>query len=266
MPAMKTSAHVLIPDQIAAHCSPLAQSVRVEVVEQTGSTNSDLLARLASLEQPLLLAAESQLAGRGRAGRSWLSEPGCSLTFSVAWPFEQSPQALLGLPLAVGVALAHSLLALDVPVQLKWPNDVLKHGKKLAGVLVETASHRQKTWAVIGIGLNLVMPGELETQIGHSVADAAWLAQMDRNRLLATLLNHLVPGLVQFGQSGFTGFVEKWNALHAYAGQRVNLIDQGQIVAQGVALGVNAQGCLLLQDDHGATRPVMVGDVSLRIN
>jgi BirA family biotin operon repressor/biotin-[acetyl-CoA-carboxylase] ligase len=171
----------------------------------------------------------------------------------------------LGLPLAVGVALAQALNALQVPVQLKWPNDVLKQGKKLAGVLVETASHQQQTWAVVGIGLNLVVPGELETQIGHSVADATWLAQMDRNVLLATLLNHLVVALQKFALSGFGGFVEQWNALHAYAGQRVNLVDQGRIIAQGVALGVNAQGCLLLQDDVGAINPVMVGDVSLRI-
>jgi BirA family biotin operon repressor/biotin-[acetyl-CoA-carboxylase] ligase len=265
MPAMKPLTTTVDPEKISAHSPNLAQILSLEVVGETGSTNSDLLARCATLVKPIMLLAEVQTAGRGRAGRSWLSEPGSALTFSVAWPFTQTPQSLLGLPLAVGVALAEALISLDVAVQLKWPNDVLKNGKKLAGVLVETASHGNRTWAVIGIGLNLLMPTELEAQIGHAVADATWLAQMDRSQLLAVLLNHLVRCLQQFSASGLSTFVEPWNALHAYVGQRVNLIDQGKIARQGIALGINSQGCLMLQDESGVSYPVMVGDVSLRV-
>jgi len=254
----------LDPETISNHSPGLAQVVLLEVVANTGSTNSDLLSRCAGLTRPVMLAAEMQTAGRGRAGRSWLSEAGASLTFSVAWPFSQAPQALLGLPLAIGVALAQALSTLDIAVELKWPNDVLKNGKKLAGVLVETATHHQRTWAVLGVGLNLLMPAELERQIGHPVADATWLAQMDRNKILAVLLAHLVHNLQIFGAAGLAPFVEPWNALHAYFGQRVQIIDQGKILQQGIALGVNQQGCLLLQDESGVVSPVMVGDVSLR--
>lgn len=264
MPAMNQDTHFLRTDKISAACSGLAQTVALEVVATTGSTNSDLLARCGTLQQPTLLVAEVQTAGRGRAGRSWLSEPGASLTFSIAWPFQQTPQSLLGLPLAVGVALATALQSVNVPVQLKWPNDVLKEGKKLAGVLVETATHGATTWAVIGIGVNLLMPAELETRIGHAAADATWLAQMERNQLLGVLLSHQTNCLQQFGVAGMTPFVEAWNALHAYAGKRVNLIDQGTIVRHGVALGINSTGCLLLQDQSGAINPIMAGDVSLR--
>jgi len=264
MPAMNSPAPTLESGLIFAHCTAHAQAVLVEVVQQTGSTNSDLLSRLASLRGPVLLAAVDQTAGRGRAGRSWLSGAGASLTFSVAWPFARSPQALLGLPLAVGVALAEALTELQVPVQLKWPNDVLKNGKKLAGVLVETATLGQQTWAVIGIGLNLLMPPELEQSIGHEVAEATWLAQMDRNQLLAMLLNHLAAALEQFEKSGLSAFLERWNALHAHRGQQVNLIEQGRVTRQGIATGVNHQGCLMLQDEQGALSAVMAGDVSLR--
>jgi len=264
MPAMTPNPTTLHPEKISA-CSPnLSQILAMEVVAVTGSTNSDLLTRCAALTKPTMLLAEVQTAGRGRAGRSWLSEPGSVLTFSVAWPFSQAPQALLGLPLAVGVALAEALISLDVAVQLKWPNDVLKNGKKLAGVLVETASHGNQTWAVIGIGLNLLMPSELEAQIGHAVADATWLAQMDRNQLLAVLLDHLVACLQRFGASGLSTFVAPWNALHAHVGQPVNIIDQGKIAQHGIALGINSQGCLMLQNEFGAINPIMVGDVSLR--
>ena len=80
--------------------------VAVEVVLETGSTNADLLARAPSLSAPVLLVAEHQTAGRGRAGRSWLSSPGHSLTFSLAWKFGGGLQKLTGLPLAIGTALA----------------------------------------------------------------------------------------------------------------------------------------------------------------
>ncbi len=265
MPAMKPLTSPLHPDEIALHRPHLAQILALEVVAETGSTNSDLLARCTTLAMPTMLVAETQSAGRGRAGRSWLSEPGSALTFSLAWPFHHRPQALLGLPLAVGVALAEALAALEVVVQLKWPNDVLKNGKKLAGVLVETTMIGDVTWAVVGVGLNLRMPPELEAQIGREVADATWLAQMDRNRLLAILLEHLVACLQKFDVAGLAPFVEIWNALHAYAGQQVNILDQGKAVRSGVALGINQQGCLLLQDERGPIQPVMVGDVSLRL-
>ena len=107
--------------------------VDVEVVEETGSTNADLLKRAAALSAPLLLVARNQTAGRGRAGRSWLSSSEGSLTFSLAWRFDGGLPRLTGLPLAVGVALAETLERLGVQVGLKWPNDVLRDGDKLAG-------------------------------------------------------------------------------------------------------------------------------------
>ncbi len=261
MPGMKTP---LSPEKIAAACVSSARAVAVEVVQQTGSTNSDLLRRVTALTGPVLLAAESQTAGRGRAGRRWQSVDGDTLTFSLAWPFKQAPKALTGLPLAVGVALAGALASLDVPVTLKWPNDVHKDGKKLAGVLVEVATSGERTWAVIGVGLNLRVSDQLEAEIGHSVAEATWLAQMDRNRLLGVLTDHLVACCEQFALSGFASFMARWNTLHAYASEPVNITDQGKITHQGIALGVNDQGYLLLQDDQGNTRSIMVGDVSLR--
>ncbi|CAN5716730.1 biotin--[acetyl-CoA-carboxylase] ligase [soil metagenome] len=241
-----------------------AQQVDVEVVAETGSTNADLLQRLPLLQMPLLRIAEMQTAGRGRAGRVWHSVRGGVLTFSLAWHFPQATQALLGLPLAVGVAVAETLLGLGVPVSLKWPNDILKEGKKLAGILIETATAGQGgSWAVIGIGLNLQIPHALETDIGHEVADAPWLAQMDRNQLVAHLLNALASAMEQFRQRGFAAFTGRWNQLHAYRQQEVRIMDGGSLLHQGLALGVDQTGCLVLQTAQGQIT-VIAGDVSLR--
>ena len=279
----------ITPAAIASACrSAAAAAVRIEVVARTGSTNTDLLARVGNAQAglvtntaavdeappllgPTLLVALAQTAGRGRAGRSWQSDAG-SLTFSLAWPCPQPVTSLVGLPLAIGVAVAEVLAARQVEVALKWPNDILLTGRKLAGILIETTASgadsgrsRRQTWAVIGIGMNLLRASDDE-KTGDVSASAA-LPATDRNVLLAELLDALVVTLRHFEQAGLAPFVARWNALHVHAGQRVDIIDQGKILHSGVALGVDASGRLLLQSGTPAqTRVVAIvaGDVSLR--
>lgn len=242
-----------------------SSAVHIEVVAETGSTNADLMARGMAGAVPALLIAEYQTAGRGRAGRSWLAAAGDALTFSLAWRFSGGAQRLAGLPLAVGVAVADALARLDVPVQLKWPNDILKDGGKLAGMLIETQGAAGATLAVIGIGLNLLVPAALEQQIGREVAAAPWLARMDRNTLMAALLDALVEALSEFERHGFAPCAARWNALHAWAGQPVRIVDHGATLQQGVAAGVDDSGRLLLDTADGRVA-ISAGDVSLRLD
>ena len=259
----------LTPGAIAARCATSATHVGIEVVAETGSTNADLLARLDTLDGPLLRIAENQTAGRGRAGRSWLSAPGAALMFSLAWRFKGPLHRMTGLPMAVGVALAETIASLGVPVQIKWPNDLLRDGKKLAGILVETQTSRKDgdgaVWAVIGVGINLLMPDELEEQIGRAVAAAPWLAKMERSELMAALLSRLAAVLAEFDDTGFAPFAERWNLLHAWQGQDVVILDHGQVLQQGRAAGVDAIGRLMLDTEHGRVE-VLSGDVSLRLS
>jgi len=251
--------------RIAAHLRSSAQQVDIRSVASTGSTNADLLAQLDRLTQPTLLVASSQSAGRGRAGRSWQSAPGASLTFSLAWPFRRPLHQLIGLPLAVGVGIAEVLESFDLPLQLKWPNDLLRDGRKVGGVLIETAAptdpHAVGCWAVIGIGLNLLLPELSDEGVAAAMPE---LVRVEPELLLAELLSGLADTLLQFEQSGFGIFRERWNRRHAYAGQPVVLLDHGRVVRQGVAQGVDASGYLLLQTGSGLL-PVMAGDVSLRL-
>nr|WP_315399200.1 biotin--[acetyl-CoA-carboxylase] ligase [uncultured Duganella sp.] len=267
---MSDTSSFLSAAAIAARLATGAAHVAIEAVAETGSTNADLLARLDTLDAPLLRVADNQTAGRGRAGRSWLSTPGAALMFSLAWRFKGPLHRMTGLPMAVGVALAETIGSLGVAVDIKWPNDLLRDGKKLAGILVETQGARrddggEAVWAVIGVGINLLMPDELEERIDRALAAAPWLAQMDRNELMAALLSRLAAVLAEFDDTGFAPFAERWNALHAWHGRDVVILDHGQVLQQGRAAGVDAIGRLMLDTAHGRVE-VLSGDVSLRLS
>ena len=235
----------------------------IEAVDLTGSTNADLLARRDTLHGPTLLIAEHQSAGRGRAGRSWHSEREQSLTCSLAWPFALPQYALAGLSLAVGVALADTLALFDLEVMLKWPNDVLYRGRKVAGILIETASGAaQPLYAVIGIGINLQPSNQLTQRVDQPIGALGLASQ--RELVVAGLLDQLGATLQQFERQGFPAFAARWNALHLHAGQQVTLSDQGRVLMQGAAVGVDAQGRLLIDTERGR-ETVLAGDVSLRL-
>ena len=230
---------------------------------ETVSTNADLRERVRNANcvlEPQLRVAGHQTAGRGRQGRPWLDGGhGSSLLCSLAWPFAPGTP-IAGLSVAVGVWLAQNLHALGASgAQLKWPNDVLLQDRKLAGVLVELADTAQARWAVIGIGLNLQTPPEWPEAIG---LDACGLraSRWDVLRLLAPAM---LAGLPIYAQTGFSPWVEAWNRLHAWHGESVAVLDRGERHEAGLALGVDDQGCLLLQTPQGLRR-VASGDVSLR--
>lgn len=259
----------LSPERIAALCHSPAQQVEIQVVDETASTNADLMNAIEHMVAPRLLIAYSQTAGRGRAGRIWHSAPGQSLTFSLAWKFDMPIHALVGLPLAVGVALVEALSMFNITAKLKWPNDVMHDGRKLAGILIESAAAgsgqvaHEGSWAVIGIGINMVISKQAADDIGRPVAAIPWLAELDQDMLMATLLNALAEAMQQFAQDGLSAFTERWNALHVYAGQPVVIFDNGRVMYEGIGRGVDSIGRFLL-DTADSTVAIMAGDVSLR--
>src|SRR5215472_16671402 len=159
----------------------------VRVVDETGSTNADVLA-LAQAGEPegLVLVAETQTAGRGRLGREWISEPGAALTFSFLLRPAPVAQANWGwLPLLAGVAVASAIRSVTaVPAALKWPNDVLVGDRKLGGILAE----RVRAAVVVGIGLNIT--GGAPVPAATSL-QAQGAGPTDRTALLAAILASL---------------------------------------------------------------------------
>jgi BirA family biotin operon repressor/biotin-[acetyl-CoA-carboxylase] ligase len=214
-----------------------------------------------------VIAAEWQTAGRGRRGRIWHAAPGAALTFSLLWRFQQGAGYLSGLSLAAGLAMVRALGALGVPdAGLKWPNDVLWRGRKLAGILIELQGDMLgPTAAVIGIGLNCRLPDVLRERIDQPAVDleTACGTVPDRNRALALLLDELARVLDVFAGAGFTSLRDEWQRRHVHQRKAVRLaLPDGKFVS-GTAEGVADDGALLLATARGAQR-FHSGEVSLR--
>lgn len=241
--------------------SPLAFSL--EVVDITPSTNSDLLQRAAQGEASRQVRlAETQTAGRGRYGRTWHSQLGSALTFSVLWRFECGVSQLSGLSLVVGLAVLHALQENGVTsARLKWPNDILFENRKLAGILIELSGDALGPSAVvIGIGVNLMAPEGVEQETA-SVAEMG--ALLSRNKLAADILIALAKMLPRFAQEGFAAFQHAWERWHGWQGERVTLLPLYGEPSHGTALGVDSAGALRLLTANGETA-IHAGEVSLR--
>lgn len=240
---------------------------RLEILESVDSTNSEVL-RLAErgCTSGLVCTAEQQTAGRGRRGRHWVSPYGSNLYFSVLWEFGQGAAALEGLSLAVGVAVARALRAFGATsVKLKWPNDILCGVAKLGGILLEMSGDAAGSCrVVIGVGLNVAMPGAAAKAIDQAWTDLkSCCAQLPgRNQLLAALLNELLPLLADFERAGFARWRDEWLSLDAFESAPV-VLNTGAAQLYGIARGVDARGALQLETDAGL-QSIYGGEISLR--
>lgn len=238
--------------------SPLLPGFTVEVLPEIDSTNSELMRRArAGRMEPVLLVAEQQTAGRGRLGRGWRSGAGESLTFSLGLPL--APADWSGLSLAVGVSLAETL---HPRIQLKWPNDLWLSDRKLAGILIETASFGEgrdvQRYAVIGVGINIAEP-----QSSGLVTAPAWvqelLPQAQAGDILLRLAGPLVQAVQAFEAMGFSSFQARFDARDVLRDRAVVLSDG----TAGTAHGTNEAGALLVHTAAGMNT-VTSSEVSVR--
>ena len=245
-----------------------AAPFNLEVVDETESTNTVLLQRAqAGASHASVIAAEWQRAGRGRMNRPWHAAVGGALTFSVLWRFSQGAATLAGLSLAAGLAVVRALETLGVTsAGLKWPNDVLWRGRKIAGILIEMQGEALGPSAVvIGVGINVRLSPETTARIDQAAADLETIVghAVDRNPLLAALLSEFNNTLLEFERTGFPPFREDWQRRHVHQGCAVRLTLPNGKREAGVARGVGADGSLLLETARGVL-PFHSGDVSLR--
>ncbi|MBO0833008.1 MAG: biotin--[acetyl-CoA-carboxylase] ligase [Actinobacteria bacterium] len=254
--------------QVAVSAEVLASSAlytSVAVVASTGSTNADLLAAArAGAAAGSVLVAEEQTAGRGRLDRTWLSEPGTALTFSVLLRPTDVPPAWRGwLPLLTGVATAVALTGhTAVDVSLKWPNDVLAGSGKLAGILAEQAGQA----IVVGIGLNV---SATRDELPSGQATSLQLAGgrgLDRAAILITILREFERWYLRWtrdprpGDPVASGLHAAYLSVCTTIGRDVRVELPGSDVLAGRATGVDECGRLLVSAADGV-HAVSAGDV-----
>ena len=259
---------LLDPAAIHAAINGRALLASLDIFPRIDSTNAFLLSDSRSTDEESLRVAlaEQQTAGRGRRGRSWASPFARNIYCSVKRQFPCGLEGLSGLSLVVGLAIAEALDRLAInDVQLKWPNDLRAHGKKLGGVLIELAGDAGgPCTAVIGFGINVRMPASAAIAIDQPWIDLQTLAPQlpSRNTVVAAMLVQLDQALTTFAQQGFAPFAAAWSARDEFRGKPVRMlgVNTEQI---GIAAGVDARGALLLETPDGV-RPVVAGEVSLR--
>jgi BirA family biotin operon repressor/biotin-[acetyl-CoA-carboxylase] ligase len=232
---------------------------KLEIFETIDSTNHYLLEKIKQSESGWVCLAEQQTAARGRRGRAWFSPLGSNIACSLLWHFQEEID-ISGLAIAVSVMVVHALKEYGVcsGIQLKWPNDILFAGRKLAGILLERCDNS----VVIGIGLNINLPKplfnaewiDLSEIVGQPIA---------RNHLAGLLINELLKDLTHYQEKGLSGFIQEWRQHDFLVGKDVT-ISMPQKIVLGKAQSISDSGELLVLDDAKNLQRFCYGEVSVR--
>jgi BirA family biotin operon repressor/biotin-[acetyl-CoA-carboxylase] ligase len=251
-------------DAASKHCLG-----EIEVLLDIDSTNNRLREQaLQGAPSGTVCLAEMQHAGRGRRGREWVSPFAANLYLSLLWRSAAGAAALGGLSLVVGIALIRCLQSFGINTAgMKWPNDVVVNGAKLAGILIDVVGETSGPCAVIiGVGINVAMPQTAAAGIGQSWTDMKTVTgcgTISRNQLAARLLDNMLPVITRFESDGLQPFLDEWDRFDSVKGCQINLQLAGETVS-GKACGVDAGGALLVETSGGRQR-FASGEVSLRV-
>ena len=209
-----------------------------------------------------VVVANEQTNGRGRAGRVWRAPSGSGLFLSILYRPNLAAAALSSLPLHVGIALAETIeFVSGLDCQLKWPNDVLVEGKKIAGILVTTRLQGDRVrFANIGVGINCLASKD---QLPPDAA-SIWTASGKRiapSVLLPVLRDRLDARLASFEADGGQAPLSDWWKRAAFRNEIVRVVD-GRAEKIGVLSGIGDEGALLLTDQRGDILRVVAGDLT----
>ncbi len=231
-------------------------------VESTNDVAWDALA--AGAGAGLVVVADEQTRGRGRDGRAWETPAGLGLAMSVLLEPGCERATLTVLPLAAGLALARALADAGAGGQLKWPNDVLLNGRKVAGILCESRRRPDGGDAiVVGIGVNVLQSATDFAPAIRGVATSLAIegVAVDRETLAARILGHLEPLWTELDAGGPAGIVAAWRERATFWG-RVLTVRTPAGEVSGTARTLADDGALVLTGPDGGDRRVVAGDVA----
>lgn len=261
-------------EKIRMHLSPVGYDLcrRIHVHDILDSTNSWLTERLRKIEDSVqggeVCLAESQTAGRGRRGRSWVSPASGNIYLSLSWRVLREEQNSAAITLAVGLAVAEALCeASGARIGIKWPNDLYVDNRKLGGILVEFVARVSGNYWVVGVGVNLKAV-ELDAAASPRPIglEELWLdASHNRNRLAGAIIDNVLQTCMRYEESGFAGMQERWGTYDITRDKELNVHAADGRVMRGIGGGVDADGRLRVLGAD-AEYWLDAGEVSLRLS
>jgi len=254
-------------DEIKALLDTRTIGGRLECLDETVSTNSDAfrLAEQGAIEGTVVLA-ETQSGGKGRMGRVWSSPRGVNLYASIVLRPPVKPYEAAQLTFISAVAVARAIEALtEIRPQIKWPNDVLIAGSKVAGLLNEMNSETDcVNFVILGVGVNLNMTRDQFPEDLRHPATSLLLEQLtpvSRNRFAAAMINELDRLYTEFLEHGFGPVRQEWQQRCNARGRELQVSDGGEVLMHGVFAGIDGDGALLVETAPGIIERVISGDV-----
>jgi BirA family biotin operon repressor/biotin-[acetyl-CoA-carboxylase] ligase len=265
-----TRAERLTIDAIRRHLAAKAADRHFYLFSEVSSTNDcvrDLAAQGA--REGTVVIAEEQRLGRGRLGQRWFSPPGVNIYASVLFRPAIEPDELLSFSFMASLALVDAIEALGVPAAIKWPNDVLVGGKKVAGTLVDSGMRGAAIdYVILGVGVNVnVGTAALRDALGAAAGFSTSLAEVlghevDRNALLAAWLDRLDAWQRRWKNEGPAALQQAWADRDILTGRRVEVRGEGPTF-EGRVLGLAPNGSLLVLDTLGHRHQITTGEVRL---
>jgi BirA family transcriptional regulator, biotin operon repressor / biotin---[acetyl-CoA-carboxylase] ligase len=242
----------------------------IRLVDTVASTNAELreLARAGAPEGTVVIA-DAQTAGHGRFAKPWFSPPGVNIYASVLYRPAIAPREVGGFSFVASLAVSDAILAEGLRSTIKWPNDVLVGGKKVAGTLLEFAVQDGLVeYVILGLGVNVnVSRKALRGALGTSGLAAGSLREiaghdLDRNALAGRILNALDHWVKTYRTGGLDPVLDAWRDRDILTGRRVEVRGEGPSWL-GRVLGVDREGHLVLREPRGKQRRVVAGEVRL---
>ncbi len=260
---INTKIHPLNYEYIEQYISQLTKDTDIEIVlmDSVDSTNEYLLSLCTnrSIHKTICLA-EHMTHGRGRQQKKWVAGAFQNVMMSVGWEFHSGVQQLSGLSLAIAVMVVRCLKRIShQPFEVKWPNDILWHKRKLSGILIEIKDH----FVVVGVGVNCSLSSSAIELIDQPVASMGEFCDIapKRNQLVAELIVEMCAGLERFSREQLKPFREEWEQWHAYHNRQMR--QMGSQIREGHAVGIDESGALLLRQEDGQILPIRSGEIVL---
>jgi BirA family biotin operon repressor/biotin-[acetyl-CoA-carboxylase] ligase len=233
-------------------------------LDSIDSTNNWVKSHFPELSSLTCVTAQEQTAGRGRFQRHWISPPGENIYATLYLTVPLGSRYLSNLGQIMAFACAKVLRGIGFQAQLKWPNDVLIQGKKIAGILTETITQDKEIAVIIGIGINVNMPTEALEAIDQPATSLLQLSKKkwDLQELTELLMNHFLIDLALLKKSGFAPFQAPFENILAYKGQEITSRDGARTI-KGICHSITKDGHLQLLLPSGEIKSLNAGEAGL---